>query len=418
MSEENDDLIFDDEKIDGDEASKGGQAPPPANTAVEVSEMSEEDVLSSLNQIEALADIDPSFRETDDYKNLMAIVDKNRQNDEGVKKGSEAKEIDSNEDDDEENSEDVDNDEKDSDNAFGLGSSIESDDDEDDEIELEITEEMEEFIKSKYGLEKVESFFDTVDTWRNQSQEGAESTRKYDDLMGDLQSLPNDIKSAIQAFSNAEDYRSAFTSEGGNIDYDTDFKDQDKEGIVSNYFAEDITSFKKQLDDGDIDEDDYDSKIELLYKSSKRLFESDKKMVVSRRAELMQDEKKQQQVFKSSITSSVDKLRHEYPNFSKKDLQQVQQRLVNEDIDDLFFNKDGTYKETAAEMLAFASYGKQLVESLLNRASKDGITAANEEIVGKGSKKLRKSKTQRQQKTESVDAVRHLQGQFVKDPYD
>ena len=68
-------------------------------------------------------------------------------------------------------------------------------------------------------------------------------------------------------------------------------------------------------------------------------------------------------------------------------------------------------------MLAFSMFGKQVMESLLNKAEKKGISKANETIVQRGNKKPRKGQTQRKQSAEALDSISHLQGQFAKDPY-
>jgi hypothetical protein len=412
MPIENDELEFD-EVVEQPQSESNADAPV-SDTRTLVSanedagESSEDEVLAQLNQIEALADIDPSVREMEEYKNLKSIVEKNR--DTAKETEDEVEEEETEDEVEEEEAE-----ERDSTNPFGVG--VDSEDEEMEEVEFEIDEEMEDYIKDHYGLEDVSTFFEKVDTWRNQSQSGAENSKQLEELNEGLQNLPSEIKSAIQAFANAEDYKSAFNSASSKVNYDDDFKNQDKEGIVSHYFKEEIAEIKESLDDGDIDDDDYEDKVELLYKSARKLFESDKKMVVNRRAEIMREQEDSEKNFKGSVVSSVEKLKQQFPNFSKKDLQKVRQRLVDEDIESLFYNKDGTYKEEAAEMMAFSMFGKQVMESLLGRAKKDGISKANETIVKRGNKKPRQGQTQRKQSTEALDSISHLQGQFSKDPY-
>jgi hypothetical protein len=409
MPENDDEITFDDDVQEVAQESPQPEAVAPVEQQDDLTPEAEE-ALAQLNQIEALADIDPSLRESDEYKNLMSVVEKGKA---GVVEEEEYGEEEE-EEYDEGEEEEYDEEEEEV-NPFGISKST---GDDFEEVEFEIEEEMEEYIKSHYGLENVETFFDSVDTWRNQAQKGAESSRQYEELVDGLQELPQEIKSAIHAFTNAEDYHAAFKNAGGALNYDADFEDQDKDSIVNNYFSEEVGELEKELDNGDIDEDDYEGKLELLYKSARKLFNSDKKMVVGRRAEIMKEQEEFQDKFSDSISSSVDKLRQEFPNFSKKDLQKVRQRLVNEDINSLFFNDDGTYKEGAAEALAYSMYGKQVVQSLLNGAEKDGITQANTEIVKRGSKKPRAKKTQQQQRTEAMDAIGHLQGQFAKNPYE
>lgn len=412
MPKETDELEFD--EVAEQEQSDSNADAQVSDTRTLVSanegeESSEEEVLAQLNQIEALADIDPSVREMEEYKNLKSIVEKNRlTEDEEIEDEDEEK--------DEEKDEEIEGEEKDEkepSNPFGIGSSTE----EMEEVEFEIEEEMANYITQHYGLEDVGSFFEKVDTWRTQSQDGAENTRQLEELNEGLQNLPTDIKSAIQAFANAEDYKAAFNSSSSNVDYSKDFKDQDKEDVVKAYFSEELEEIKESFDDGEMDDDDYDGKVELLYKSARKLFEADKKMVVNRRAEIVEKEEAREKNFKGSVVSSVEKLKQQFPNFSKKDLQKVRQRLVDEDIESLFYNKDGTYKEEAAEMMAFSMFGKQVMESLLSKAKKEGMSKANETIVQRGNKKPRQGQTQRKQSAEALDSISHLQGQFKKDPY-
>lgn len=418
MSQEPEELDFDEEVVqEQTESNADAQAvaTPPLVSASDGDnkEASEEEILAQLNQIEALADIDPSVREMEEYKNLKSIVDKNRTESEETEYEEEEDEYEDEYEDEEETNEEEESDEEDSGNPFGIG----SDEEEYEEVEFEIEEEMADFIQQHYGLKDVETFFEKVDTWRTQSQEGAENSRQLEELNEGLQNLPSEIKSAIQAFANAEDYKQAFNSSASSIDYNKDFKDQEQEQVVKAYFNEELKEIKESLEDGDIDEDDYDSKIELLYKSARKLFESDKKMVVDRRADIMREQEETEKNFKTSVVSSVEKLKQQFPNFSKRDLQKVRQRLVDEDIDSLFYNKDGTYKAEAAEMLAFSMFGKQVMESLLSQAEKKGMTKANESIVQRGNKKPRKGQTQRKQSAEALDSISHLQGQFAKDPY-
>lgn len=409
MPKETDELEFD--EVAEQEQSDSNADAQVSDTRTLVSanegeESGEDDVLAQLNQIEALADIDPSVREMEEYKNLKSIVEKNRL--------TEDEEIeDEDEDEDEQEEDEQEEDEDEASNPFGIGSSTE----EMEEVEFEIEEEMANYITQHYGLEDVGSFFEKVDTWRTQSQGGAENTRQLEELNEGLQNLPTDIKSAIQAFANAEDYKSAFNSSSAKLNFEQDFSNQKKEDVVKNYFSEELIEIKESLEDGEIGDDEYDGKIELLYKSARRLFDADKKMVVNRRAEIMREQEETEKNFKGSVVSSVEKLKQQFPNFSKKDLQKVRQRLVDEDIESLYYNKDGTYKEEAAEMMAFSMFGKQVMESLLSKAKKEGISKANETIVQRGNKKPRQGQTQRKQSAEALDSISHLQGQFEKDPY-
>ena len=88
-------------------------------------ESSEDEVLAQLNQIEALADIDPSVREMEEYKNLKSIVEKNRDTAEETEDEVEEEET-------EDEVEEEETEERDSTNPFGIG--VDSEDEELEEV--------------------------------------------------------------------------------------------------------------------------------------------------------------------------------------------------------------------------------------------------------------------------------------------
>jgi hypothetical protein len=378
-------------------------------------ERSLEEIEGDIAQIEALANMSPEIKEMPEYKNLVATAEK-------VKAAQAESEGDEDEDEDEdEEYEDEDapaeenEDARDEDDVFGLGvkgGEVE-------ELEFEVSEEMSSFIESHYGIEDPNTFFASVDGWRTASQEGAQVRNELDDLTDGLQSLPTELKAAIQAYANAEDYQAAFNSTGARLNFDEPYNNQDKEVIVQHYFKDRFDKLKTSLDSGDIDEIDYEERVELLYESGERLFNSDKKMVAERRAEIIEDQESFEEGFKESALSSVSKLKEKFPDFSKSDLSKVRQRLVDGDIDSLFYNEDGTYNETAAEMLAMSMFGSQVVKGLLEQAENKGVSKANEKLVGRGKKGIARRKSQRSpQEKEALDSVSHLNSQFKEDPYE
>jgi hypothetical protein len=93
-------------------------------------------------------------------------------------------------------------------------------------------------------------------------------------------------------------------------------------------------------------------------------------------------------------------------------LNKVRNTLVEGKLDDLFLNPDGSYKEEAAELVAYAMYGKQMAERLIKRGEKKGISQANRELVDKSPKAIRKQRSTDTQgfSKEQTDAVQHLIG--------
>jgi hypothetical protein len=354
-----------------------------------------------LLHLQSLISIDPSIEESPEYQRLLETVEKVRANG-----GSATDEEEEDEDEEEE-------DNKDDSNEFGIDSN-----EDDDTEEIEVPEELADFIEEKYSIKDVNKFFDSVDTWRKQSQEGAKIRDQYEEIVEGLQSLPDDIKAAIDAFAGGKDYKQAFTENTSLVNFREDIEKQDREDVVSHYFKDKYAKLKTKYEEGDLDEDDFEDRVSDLYDSAKKLFNVDKERFEKQRAELMKQQEELAGKFKQSAVSSVERLQQEYPNFSRQELQKVRTRLVKGDIDSIFKNPDGTYKDDAAELISFALYGKRVIQELLESAERRGESKANEEIVRRGSRSMRSSKSQSgKQSKEAIDAVSHLGSAFQQDPY-
>ena len=360
-------------------------------------------VRDDIEQIEALARMDPSILEDPEYLAMKESLSQL----EAIEQG----EVDSEQ--EEEEQEEEEQEEVDDDDVFGLFKGEEQE-----EVDVKFNEDMMRHIKEKYSIGDSNKFLKSVDTWRNQAQEGTEYREKFNEIEDGLISLPGPIKSAISAFANGEDWNSAFGSTQSRLDYSDVFTSQDKEAVVQHYFGEKYEKLQDKLEDESIDEEDFAERYDELHEFSEKFFENDKKGFEKQRAKYTEEQDRIEKVRSGSIKSSVESLKEQYPNFSRADLQRVEQRMVDGNIEEPFYEKDGSYKAEAAEMMAFAMYGKRIMKALLNRATKDGTSSANETIVQRGNKKMRKaSKNTSPEGKQNVDAVSHLNSHFDDDPY-
>ena len=110
-------------------------------------------------------------------------------------------------------------------------------------------------------------------------------------------------------------------------------------------------------------------------------------------------------------------LKEEYPDFSRSEIGKIQNLLVNGRVDELFLNSDGSYKDDAAEILAYAMYGKKMLKSVSSKAERRGESKANLKTVDSSPKSVRRQKSSDQQRGANLDAVGHLSSAFKKDPY-
>lgn len=365
----------------------------------------EPEMQEQLRQIEALASMDPSFASSKEYQDLVNSLVKSS--------GQAGEEEDEDEGEDEDEDEDDEEDEK-VDDIFGIMSTPKKA--KEFKLNFEPPKEMIDLISSKFGVKDPSKFFSSVDTWRSQAQEGSEIRKEYEALTNDLQAMPQDIRMMVQMWANGEDYTKAFNS-SERLDFSDDFKNQSSESLVQHYFGEQYDELISEFEDGDISESEFDNRIKLLASSTKRLFNEDKQALDKEREEFLERQKSEFQNMKKTALLSVENLGKAYPDFSKSEISKIRGLLVEGKIDNLFMNADGTYKEDAAELVAYAMYGKKMLESVKKVAKRQGESEANQKIVDSSPKQLRKLKSSGGNAGLNKEAVGHLSGVFRPDPY-
>ena len=356
-----------------------------------------------LRQIEALAGMDPSFANSQEYKDLMSSLQASSQapqNDE--------------EDEDEEEEDDSEDQGGSPDDIFGIMSTPKKA--KEIKLNFEPPKEMIDLISSRYGVNDASKFFSSVETWRSQAQEGSELKREYEALTADLQALPMDLRASIEMWASGEDYTKALTMTQ-RLDFSGDFTKQDPESLVQHYFGEQYDEITSEFEDGDISESEYQNRIKLLANSTKRLFVDDKKALEKEREDFLNRQRNESENLKKTALLSVENLSKAYPNFSKSEVSKIRSILVEGKADNLFMNADGTYKEDAAELVAYAMYGKKMLESVKKLAQRQGESVANQKIVDSSPKQLRKQKASGPNQGQVPQAAQHLSGLFKGDPY-
>lgn len=363
------------------------------------------DVAEQIRQIESLAQIDSSFASSQEYKDLMASLSGSAQAPSSKEEDEEEYEEDEQEEEDEE---------EDSDDIFGLLKPTKKE--KEIQLNFEPPKEMVKMLSTKYGIEDATKFFASVDTWRNQAQEGSEVKREYEALTNDLQSLPPDIRRQIELWANGEDH-TKFIEMQQRLDFSSDFSEQNSEGLVQHYFPEQYDNLVRLLQDGDLDESDFEDRVKLLAGSTKRLFIEDKKALDAEREQYLTRQKNEVQNLKKTAMLSVENLSKAYPNFSKSEISKIRNVLVEGKINNLFMKSDGTYNEDAAELVAYAMYGKKMLESVKKISERKGESKANQRLVDSSPKTVKKQKAAGGNQGLGMEAVGHLSGVFKGDPY-
>jgi hypothetical protein len=356
-----------------------------------------------IRQIEALASMDAAFANSQEYKDLMAAT-----------KGTNSQSSETDEDEDEDYEDEDDDSEDEDDDIFGVTKQTKVE--KEVQLTFEPTKEMQKFIESKYGVKDVAKFFSSADTWRNQAQESSELKRELDLLTSDLQAMPVEIRQAVTMWANGQDYTAAF-NQSQRLDFSSDFTRQEPENLVQHYLSEQYDELLERLENGKINEDDFDDRIKLLAGSTKRMFNSDKEALDNERDQFTQRQKEEFQAMKKSALVSVENLSKAYPNFSKTEVARIRNILVEGKIDNLFTKADGSYNDDAAELVAYAMYGKKMLESIKKGAERRGESKANQRIVDTSAKQMRKQKVSGETQGFNMKEVQHLSSMFKNDPY-
>jgi hypothetical protein len=356
-----------------------------------------------IRQIEALASMDDAFANSQEYKDLMAAT-----------RGTNSQSSETDEDEDEDYEDEDDDSEEEDDDIFGVTKQAKVE--KEVQLTFEPTKDMQKFIESKYGVKDVAKFFSSADTWRNQAQESSELKRELDLLTSDLQAMPVEIRQAVTMWANGQDYTAAF-NQSQRLDFSSDFTRQDPENLVQHYLSEQYDELLERLENGKIDEDDFDDRIKLLAGSTKRMFNSDKEALDNERDQFTQRQKEEFQAMKKSALVSVENLSKAYPNFSKTEVARIRNILVEGKIDNLFTKADGSYNDDAAELVAYAMYGKKMLESIKKGAERRGESKANQRIVDTSAKQMRKQKVSGETQGFNMKEVQHLSSMFKNDPY-
>ncbi len=356
-------------------------------------------------QIDYFTSIDPKFKESDEYKDLIASMSGQAQSSDDEEEEEEEFENDSEEEEEEDDSD-----------VFGLTKKTKKG--KEVKIDFEVPKELNKLVKSKYGIDDVEKFFGSVDAWRTQAQEKAEVEKNYNAILEDLGSMPKEIKDVVSAWAENEDWKEFF-QESKRLNYDDSFEKQDSNRLVQHYLKDEFEELQDDLDSGEITSAEYDRQLRMLAKTTKRFFNEEKVAIEKERERIETKEKGRFQAVKQSATLSVESLTKKYPNFSKGELGKIRSVLVEGRIDNLFMNEDGTYNEDAAEKLAYALYGNKIVESATGKAKRQGESEANMRIVDSSPKTIRKQKSTQGNDKPDLSAVAHLSGMsaFKNDPY-
>ncbi len=386
-----------------------------------------ENVTQRAQNLERMAERNPDIRESDEYKNLIGkYKELSGKTKEEVPEQKEEVEVSEEEKPEEEKPEEEKvEDEKPEDpaesrpNTWGTGSKKKKQ-----KFSLKSFDEVNKAIDQKYSIKDLNTFFDSTDKWRTDSQNLNKVQGDYNSLISEVEALPEAIRSSIDEFAKnpgSDSYKTAFNNATPQFDFTKSIDDQSVDDVINFYLPSEISKLKDDNKDEKIDDSEFKSEKKRIFGIASKFFEKDKKNFEGQRASILEKNEIRQKDFKGSITSSVDHLSKQFPSFDQQALSKVQSVLASGNIASLFINGSGNYNDKAALSIARVLYGDEIHQDQLDEAQKKAESKAAEDIVFHGDKEPKTKKGSLDQKAEDqkegVKHLKNLRNHYSNDPY-
>jgi len=193
---------------------------------------------------------------------------------------------------------------------------------------------------------KAKEYEPQINEWKNK----AESFEKL------MMNMPPEIANPFLAWADGKDYKQEIrkiTETPFDLTLSADKHDSLE---LVNFFGED--KYTKE------EWEAVDPKVKTsLEKSAKQLYNVKQQDFLSMREKANNSKLEKQDKFMKSVDAAIANLKKEFPDMKEVQVKEVRQQMLG-GINKTLFNDDGTYKETAAEQISMAIYGKQTLGTM------------------------------------------------------
>lgn len=242
------------------------------------------------------------------------------------------------------------------------------------------------------GASDPSKLFASAKTWRADSQKLSKVEKELTTLSTALENLPIPVKAAVTAAIEGKDYVKEFNANASSIDFLSTFEKNDGEKVARHFFKNRFEKLDKKLEDGVIEQSDYDEEKSDLIDLAKDKFETKAESVRAARDKIQKDADAKAKAFSDSLGVTVAKLTEKFPSMSKKAIAQTQSILESEDgVASLLYDENGALKPEAATLVAYMLNGEKLLSAAIKAAAKKGASNARQEVVQRGSERVEKS---------------------------
>lgn len=211
-------------------------------------------------------------------------------------------------------------------------------------------------------------------TERANAQAELENTKsEAEKLRSTIESLPKDIVQMINLWSNGKPYTSV--GDISSVDLTKEFAKltTDEKIKMHNYY------FSDDKLDGSVDVSD--KAVAKALKATEARYNADK--ITAEAGVKAEKERREADVrnFQASADASLKAFQTAYPKFSKTEFAAVQNIVKKDGILPLFLDENGNYKPEAAELIAFALYGKTLLSNAVAATKSKTASSTKAEVL-------------------------------------
>ena len=234
-----------------------------------------------------------------------------------------------------------------------------------------------------YGIEDITTLPVKIKEWRDNEKTLGEVSERLANAEKLFSTLPPELYQAVETFTKGGNWKESLTS--NSVNFDKNLEDYKPEELVEGFFPGKFS----QEDWEEFNDEDGDPKvkkaIEFAIEQANDKFKTTKESKIKLSEQAILDAKKQEQVFLSSVSESAKKLSSQIEGVDAMYIKTIEKDLGNpRGIYNLFYNEDGTLKESAALSYAMAKDGYSLMDQYKKVIERMTETKVNQDLLLRG----------------------------------
>lgn len=243
------------------------------------------------------------------------------------------------------------------------------------ERSFEKVEDYQSYLKSELGFESFETLKESFDQLKEKEADYDKINTENSNIVSLFNNMPPELYNMVDKYTKGEDWKQE-VSQIKSFDFSKDADDQDTKSLIDHYSpekvsADDWAEFKDPEGDENIKK-----AVSAYIEISKGKFSSEKEKVSGHQERIMADAKVRNEKFVESVEKTVSNLSSQIEGIDESYVKKVSEKLRQNDINSLFYDKDGFLKEGAATAFVMAQDGFELMNRLQHAAK---VKAKNEE---------------------------------------